>query len=83
VQFRVSFETYLALFFLRGGSAQLAKLMSIEFIRNSTVNFFCSEPHLSTLLLGWFLVESGCYFHPNENYPHEVEISTNLVAITT
>jgi len=27
-------------------------------------------------------VESGCYFHPSENYPHEVEISTNLVEKT-
>jgi len=28
-------------------------------------------------------VKSGCYFHPNENYPHEMEISTNLGKITT
>jgi len=38
-----------------------------------TVNFL-----FGTALL---LMESGCYFHPNENYPHEVEISTNLVEI--
>jgi len=63
-----------------------------------TVNFlfgFTSELSLSYLLRIYFGIiiilsalrvpfdESGCYFHTNEIYPHEVEISTSLFEITT